>query len=143
MKEYRESIHQEPEIDCNDEKHFGSLPVHDLDGCITYTSKMKSNRQSRTRGAEGVLNGLYNNSYAEPTWQRKDQRKSMLKQLKSSDNPDDIMMLFSLTVQPNLKKKPNFQKLVNRRKRVREGLIAKATGWSMFQTKQYIQQCLK
>lgn len=82
MQEYRESFNQEPECDPDD-----SLKVGDT---------FRRNRK-KPRGSKGVLAGLYEDSLPEPTYQTPIGRRSMMRQLRTSDNPQDIEMLYALT----------------------------------------------
>jgi len=79
MQEYRESFNQEPECDPDN-----SLRVGDT---------FRRNR-GKPYGSVGVLAGLYENTLPEPPYYN---RKLVLRQLRTSDNPQDIEMLFAMT----------------------------------------------
>ena len=51
---------------------------------------MQSDYVDNLRGAQGVLNGLYTNSYPEPAYYNKDQKRRLRSTLLDSENPDDI-----------------------------------------------------
>jgi gas vesicle protein len=80
LQEYRETFNQEPECDPDN-----SLRVGD-----TY----RRNR-GKPYGSVGVLAGLYENTLPEPPYYN---RKLQLRALRNSENPDDIRLLFSLTL---------------------------------------------
>lgn len=87
---YRDSIHQDPECDPDNARFIGTPPKRDLDGCITFDSRMRSNYIDKGRGAGGVLNGLYTNTQPEPNFRTKQQSRLLRSALLNSDNTDDI-----------------------------------------------------
>lgn len=108
-QEYRESFNQEPECDPDDSHYVGDTT--------------RRNRR-KPRGNIGLLNGLYQQTDPEPTYQTQEGRKSMLRQLRSSDNPQDIEMLFALTT-PTRRNQTDEQWsiCVTKRRNLRKSLI--------------------
>lgn len=80
LQEYRQSFNQEPECDPDNSLRIGDT--------------FRRNR-GKPYGSVGVLAGLYENTLPEPAFYN---RKLVLRQLRTSDNPQDIEMLFALTV---------------------------------------------
>ena len=80
LQEYRITFNQEPECD-PDDSHY-----------VADTTRMNN---GKPRGNIGLLNGLYQQTDPEPAYYN---RKLMLRGLRNSDNPDDIRMLFAMTV---------------------------------------------
>lgn len=80
LQEYRITFNQEPECD-PDDSHY-----------VADTTRMNN---GKPRGNIGLLNGLYQQSDPEPAYYN---RKSVIRQLRTSNNPDDIRMLFAMTV---------------------------------------------
>jgi hypothetical protein len=109
-KEYRDSIHQEPECDPDDSHYVGD------------TTRLN---RGKPRGNIGLLNGLYEQTDPEPTYQTAQGRRCMLRQLKNSDNPDDVRMFFSLT-QPTRRNESDEQWLttITKRREVMNKLIS-------------------
>tara|TARA_Y100000361_G_scaffold59499_2_gene52086 strand:- start:233 stop:1072 length:840 start_codon:yes stop_codon:yes gene_type:complete len=81
-QESRLTFYQEPECD-PDDSHY----VVDTTRC----------NRGKPRGNIGLLNGLYEMTDPEPTYQTPEMRRCMFRQLRSSDNPQDIEMLYALT----------------------------------------------
>ena len=81
-QESRLTFYQEPECD-PDDSHY-----------IADTTRRN---RGKPRGNIGLLNGLYEMTDPEPTYQTPEMRRCMFRQLRSSDNPQDIEMLYSLT----------------------------------------------
>ena len=115
---YKESIHQDTECDPDDERYIGTPPRRDMDGHITYDSKMQSNFVDRGRGAEGVLNGLYTNSYPEPTFRTKDQKRLLRSTLLASDNIDDVKLATYMTPMSHTRRKNLLRKRIQKLERV-------------------------
>lgn len=109
-QEYRESFNQEPECDPDDSHYVGD------------TTRLN---RKKPRGNIGLLNGLYQQSHPEPSYQTQEGRKSMLRQLRESDNPQDIEMLFALTT-PTRGNQTDEQWTinVNKRRKLRTTLIS-------------------
>lgn len=108
--EYRESINQEPECDPDDSHYVGD------------TTRLN---RGKPRGNIGLLNGLYQQTGAEPTYQTAEGRACMLRQLRSSKNPQDIEMLFSLTIPIRRNETDEEWAIkVNKRRKLRSTLIA-------------------
>ena len=80
-REYRDSIHQEPECDPNDSHYVGDTTRRNV---------------GKPYGNIGLLNGLYEQTSPEPSYMTAQNRRCMIRQLQSSDNPDDIRMLYAL-----------------------------------------------
>jgi hypothetical protein len=80
IQEYRESFNQEPECDPDNSLRIGDT--------------FRRNR-GKPYGSVGVLAGLYENTLPEPPYYN---RKLQLRALRNSENPDDIRLLFSLTL---------------------------------------------
>lgn len=81
-QESRLTFYQEPECD-PDDSH--------------YVADTTRRNRRKPRGNIGLLNGLYEMTDPEPTYQTPEMRRCMLRSLSVSDNPDDIRMLYSLT----------------------------------------------
>ena len=79
LQEYRESFNQEPECDPDNSLRIGDT--------------FRRNR-GKPYGSVGVLGGLYENTLPEPPYYN---RKLVLRQLRTSDNSQDIEMLFAMT----------------------------------------------
>lgn len=92
FQEYRDNLKLLTGIDPDDNRYSGTPPKKDFDGHITFNAKMASDLQDRGRGAEGVLNGLYTNSYPEPTFYTKDQKRRLRTTLLDSENLDDVKL---------------------------------------------------
>ena len=90
--EYRDDLKLLTGIDPDDNRYTGTPAKRDFDGVITFEAKMQSDHVDNLRGAEGVLNGLYTNSYPEPTYYTKDQKRRLRNTLLDSENPDDIKL---------------------------------------------------
>ena len=90
--EYRDDTRLLTGIDPDDERYFGTPPKRDIDGVITFEARMQSDHFDRGRGAQGVLNGLYTNSYPEPNYYTKDQKRRLRSTLLESTNADDIKL---------------------------------------------------
>ncbi len=81
-QESRTTFYQEPECDPNDSHYVGD------------TTRLN---RKKSRGNIGLLNGLYEQTDPEPTYQTPESRRCMLRQLRTSDSPQDIEMYFALT----------------------------------------------
>lgn len=90
--EYRDDLKLLTGIDPDDNRYTGTPAKRDIDGVITFESKMQSDYVDNLRGAQGVLNGLYTNSYPEPNYYNKDQKRRLRSTLLDSENPDDIKL---------------------------------------------------
>lgn len=66
--EYRNDLKLVTGIDPDDNRIVGTPPQADEFGFVSYDKKLKADCFDRKRGAYGVLNGLYQNSYPEPEW---------------------------------------------------------------------------
>jgi hypothetical protein len=111
--EYRESINQEPECD-PDDSHY-----------VADTTRLN---RKKPRGNIGLLNGLYQQSDPEPNYQTAERRACMLRQLRSSDNPQDIEMLFALTMPTRGNQTDEQWSIcVTKRRKLRKTLIQKAS----------------
>ena len=82
IQESRATFYQEPECD-PDDSHY-----------VADTTRLN---RGKPRGNIGLLNGLYHQTDPEPTYMTPQGRRCMLRQLRSSDNPDDIRMLYAMT----------------------------------------------
>ena len=87
MIEYHESFNQEPECDPDDARYIGTPPKSD-----SWDDKMKSDYIDKGRGSEGVLNGLYTNTRAEPSYYTKQQRRILRNTMLRSTNPDEVKL---------------------------------------------------
>ena len=81
-QESRLTFYQEPECDADDSH---------------YVADTTRRNRRKPRGNIGLLNGLYEMTDPEPNYQTPEMRRCMFRQLRSSDNPQDIEMLYALT----------------------------------------------
>jgi hypothetical protein len=95
--EYRDDVKLATGPDPDDARYTGTVPKRDMDGHITFDAKMQSDYVDNLRGTHGVLSGLYTNSYPEPTYYTKDQKRRLRSTLLDSDNPDDIKLATYMT----------------------------------------------
>jgi len=86
-QEYAESFYQDSECDPDDARYLGTPPRSD-----EWEDKMRSNQIDRKRGSGGVLNGLYQNTLAEPSYYTKESRNRLRMTYLDSDNVCDIMV---------------------------------------------------
>lgn len=86
-QEYRFDFVQAPECDPDDARFTGTPPRSD-----SWDDKMRSDYCDRGRGSGGVLQGLYTNSYPEPNYRDRDQRRRLRFSYLESDNSIDIEM---------------------------------------------------
>lgn len=86
-QEYAESFYQDPECDPDDARFLGTPPRSD-----EWEDRMRSNQIDRKRGSGGVLNGLYQNTQPEPTYNTKEKRNRLRMTYLDSDNVCDIMV---------------------------------------------------
>ena len=105
-QEYREDFIQAPECDPDDSRFTGTPPRSD-----SWDDKMRSDYCDRGRGSGGVLQGLYTNSYPEPNYRDRDQRRRLRFSYLDSDNSIDIEMGSWIKRMDSVRRK----RLVNRR----------------------------
>lgn len=86
-QEYRNDFIQAPACDPDDSRFTGTPPRSD-----SWDDKMRSDYCDRKRGSGGVLQGLYTNSYPEPNYRDRDQRRRVRFSYLDSDNSIDIEM---------------------------------------------------
>lgn len=97
QQEYRDNPKLATGPDPDDNRYTGTVPKRDMDGHITFDAKMSSDYVDNLRGTQGVLSGLYTNSYPEPTYYTKDQKRRLRSTLLDSNNPDDIKLATYMT----------------------------------------------
>jgi len=110
-QESRLTFYQEPECD-PDDSHY-----------VADTTRRNRNKP---RGNIGLLNGLYEMTDPEPSYQTPEMRRCMLRSLSVSDNPDDIRMLYSLT-QPTRRNETDEQWSIKttKRRKLRDAHISR------------------
>ena len=110
-QESRLTFYQEPECD-PDDSHY-----------VADTTRRNRNKP---RGNIGLLNGLYEMTDPEPSYQTPEMRRCMYRQLRSSDNPQDIEMLYALTVPTRRNETDDeWAMKITKRRKVRDAYISK------------------
>lgn len=111
MQESRTTFYQEPECDPDDSHYVGDTTRLNL---------------GKPRGNIGLLNGLYEQTGPEPNYMTPQGRRCMVRQLRSSDNPDDIRMLYWMTYPTRRNESDEEWTLkMNKRRKVRNAIISK------------------
>ncbi|OUU25249.1 MAG: hypothetical protein CBB97_10175 [Candidatus Endolissoclinum sp. TMED37] len=91
-----------------------------------YVADTTRRNRNKPRGNIGLLNGLYEMTDPEPSYQTPEMRRCMLRSLSASDNPDDIRMLYSLT-QPTRRNETDEQWSIKttKRRKLRDAHISR------------------
>lgn len=119
-QESRLSFYQEPECDPDDSHYVGDT--------------LRYNR-GKPRGNIGLLNGLYEMTDPEPAYQTPQGRRTMLRGLARSENPDDIRMLYCLTSKPRRNETDEEWAIkVSKRRKMRDAHIAKLSNHNVYTT---------
>lgn len=130
---------QEPECDPDDSHYI----ERDSKGKAIMFRRSYSYGKRRPRGNIGLLNGLYELE-PEPTYRTPDQRRVLLNQLRSSNNEDDIRMLFAMTA-PTRRDESDEQwtiKIAKRRK-LRTNLIKRGEEAQQVEWDKYLKSLAK